>query len=73
MNSKEVTKIFKGKIVKEIVLNAAWDSGRKAYYYNPRIVFTDGTVLKFYVQETDVGDYGIGLSSRALLKEKWEG
>ena len=72
MNSKDITKIFKGKVVKEIVLNATWDSGRKQYYHNPRIVFTDGTVLGFYVQETDAVDYGIGLSSRALPPESWE-
>lgn len=59
MNSKTITKAFKGKVVKEIVLNAAWDNRRKEYYYNPQIIFTDGTLLGFSVQETDMGEYGI--------------
>lgn len=69
MNSKTVTKAFKGKIVKEIALNAAWDNRRKEYYYGPQIIFTDGTVLGFCVQETDMGEYGIKPCSYILEDE----
>ncbi len=69
MNSKTVTKAFKGKIVKEIVLNAAWDNVRKEYYYNPKIIFTDGTLIGFVVQETDMGEYGIPPCSHVLEEE----
>lgn len=66
MNSKTITKAFRGKVVKEIALNATWDSVRKGYYYNPKIIFTDGTLLGFFVQETEVGEYGVKPVSRIL-------
>jgi hypothetical protein len=66
MNSKTITKAFKGKVIQEIALNAAWDSVRKAYYYNPKIIFTDGTLLGFFVQETEVGEYGVEPVSHVL-------
>lgn len=66
MNSKTITKAFKGKVVKEIVLNAAWDSSRKEYYYKPKIIFTDGTILGFFVQETEMGEYGVEPVSNIL-------
>lgn len=66
MNSKTITKAFKGKVVKELVLNAAWDNVRKQYYYNPQIIFTDGTLMGFFVQETEVGEYGVKPVSHVL-------
>lgn len=66
MNSKTITKAFKGKVIKEIALNAAWDNVRKSYYYNPQIIFTDGTLMGFFVQETEVGEYGVKPVSHVL-------
>jgi hypothetical protein len=66
MNSKTITKIFRKKVIQQIRLNAAWDSASKKYYYNPQIIFTDGTLLGFSVQETEVGEYGIKPVSYAL-------
>ena len=67
MNQKEANKMLRGRIIAGVRLRRfpAWtdtnDSRKGEYATDPEIYFTDGTVLRFITQETDVGEYGTGL------------
>lgn len=49
---------LRGRKVKRALLNPHSD-GRGGVAYDPAIVFEDGTLVRFVVQETDTGEYGI--------------
>ena len=49
-----------GKRIKRIRLRPFPD-GRGGRAYDPIIELDDGTRIQFYVQETDVGEYGVEL------------
>lgn len=49
---------LKGKRIKKACLNP-WPDGRGGKAYSPHIVFEDGTILRFVVQETETGEYGV--------------
>jgi len=50
---------LKGKTISKVKLNPF--NGGTGQAYNPEITFTDGTLLRFVVQETETGEYGVGL------------
>lgn len=47
-----------GKRIKRALLNPFPD-GRGGKAYSPSLLMEDGTIVRFSVQETDVGEYGV--------------
>ena len=59
--SPSLRRLVGRKIVK-IRLNPFRDGrGSNSVAHSPTILLDDGTILRFYVQETDVGECGIGI------------
>lgn len=48
-----------GKRIKSMTVNRSWDKGREQWVYDPTITLSDGTFIRFVVQETETSDYGI--------------
>ena len=67
-NQKQVNASLRGRTVKSVRLRR-FATGMPApanWATDPEIEFTDGTVLRFIVQETEVGDYGVELCIREV-------
>lgn len=59
LEQREVANVLKGKRISRVTMNAfASDDGPAT---DPVVWFTDGTCLRFVVQETNGGEYGIDL------------
>ncbi|HTS01372.1 MAG TPA: hypothetical protein VMN04_02535 [Thermoanaerobaculia bacterium] len=52
---------LRGKTVARVVLSPFAPSNGGELATDPAIYFTDGSCLRFVVQETEVGEYGVGL------------
>jgi len=46
-----------GKTIADIDWNRSWNKGHRGWIHDPIITFTDGTHLRFSVEETDDGSY----------------
>lgn len=51
---------LRGKTVARALLRP-FDDGRGGRAYDPIVSFTDGSALRFVVQETEGGEYGVQL------------
>lgn len=61
---KETARKLRGKTIKAIQLNPfdpCWAGHEGEAVTDPVIVFKDGTCLRFMVEETETGEYGVKL------------
>jgi hypothetical protein len=57
---KRITKLLLGRRIEHVILNE-FDSGRVdvPVAHDPTIILDNGASIRFVVQETEVGEYGI--------------
>lgn len=62
MNAKELNRVLRGRRIVKVKVNR-FDDGRRmgTWAHDPSIYLDDGSVIRFSVEETETGEYGVSL------------